>query len=70
MAENYATFTVRGIESESDVRAIEDELGEVEGVMGTEIERESGDARIRYDVDLVSEERVKDAVRDAGFTVE
>lgn len=38
MAENDATFTVQGIESEDDVRDIENELAGVDGVMGTDLE--------------------------------
>ena len=70
MAENNATFTVQGIESKSEAQNIEDELGQLQGVMGTEIDHESGEAKVRYDVDLLSEERVKITVRDMGFTVE
>lgn len=35
VAENTAEFTVRGIESSADVEAVESELAELEGVMGT-----------------------------------
>jgi copper chaperone CopZ len=69
MAQNEATFTVRGIESEEDARDIEDELGELEGVMGARIER-SGEAEVKYDYDILSEERVKITVREMGYEVE
>lgn len=69
MAENNARFTVRGIESDDDVREIEEELSGVDGVMGTEIE-ESGEAKIKYDHDRLSEERVKITVREMGYEVE
>lgn len=69
MAENNATFTVQGIESEDDVRDIEDELAGVDGVMGTDIEQ-SGEAEIKYDYDVLSEERIKITVREMGYEVE
>ena len=69
MAENNAKFTVRGIESEDDMREIEDELAGVDGVMGTEIEQ-SGDAEVKYDYDQLSEERIKITVREMGYEVE
>lgn len=69
MAQNEATFTVRGIESEEDARSIEDKLGELEGVMGARIER-SGEAEVKYDYDILSEERVEITVREMGYEVE
>jgi copper chaperone CopZ len=69
MAQNEATFTVRGIESEEDARSIEDELGELEGVLGARIER-SGEAEVKYDYDILSEERVEITVREMGYEVE
>jgi copper chaperone CopZ len=69
MAENNATFTVQGVESEDDVREIEEGLADVDGVMGAEIDR-SGDAEVKYDYDLLSEERIKITVREMGYEVE
>ena len=68
MAENRADFTVRGIDSDDDVRAIEEELADLDGVMETELD-ESGEARVRYDHDILSEERIRRAVRDLGYDV-
>lgn len=70
MAENEVSFTVHGVESEAEVQNIKDELEEVDGVMGAEIDRESGEAVIRYDVDLLAEERVKITVREMGYEIE
>jgi copper chaperone CopZ len=70
MAENVAEFTVRGIESEDDRRAIEDELSELDGVMGTTIDEESGEAEVDFDYDLLSEERIEIAVEEMGYEVE
>lgn len=69
MAENHATFTVHGIESEEESQNIEDELEEMNGVMGMELDHQSGEITVRYDVDLLAEERIKITVRDMGYNV-
>lgn len=70
MAENVAEFIVRGIESEDDRRAIEAELSELDGVMGTTIDEESGEAEVDFDYDLLSEERIEITVEEMGYEVE
>ena len=70
MAENTASFTVRGIESEDEAETVEGELEEIEGIMGAQIDGGSGEAEIRFDYDLLSEERVETTVRDMGYEVE
>ncbi len=69
MAESNAEFTVQGVESEEDVREIEDELAELKGVMGTEIDAD-GEAAVKFDHDILSEERIKITVREMGYEVE
>lgn len=69
MAENTAEFTVRGIESSDDVEAVESELAELEGVMGTVIDEDSGEAEIDFDYDLLSAERIEITVEEAGYEV-
>ncbi|WP_336343848.1 heavy-metal-associated domain-containing protein [Halalkalicoccus ordinarius] len=69
MAESNAEFTVQGVESEEDVREIEDELAELKGVMGTDIDAD-GEAAVKFDHDILSEERVKITVREMGYEVE
>jgi copper chaperone CopZ len=70
MAENHATFTVLGIESEAESQHIKDELEDLDGVMGTELDHTSGETTVRYDVDLLAEERIKITVHDMGYDVE
>lgn len=70
MAESHANFTIADGASAADVRTLEDDLEDVDGVMGASIDPESGDVEVRYDEDLVSGERVKNAARDAGYDVE
>lgn len=70
MAENRAEFAVRGVESEDDVRTIEEGLADLDGVMEAEVDSETGEASVRFDYDVLSEERVRRAVRDLGYEVE
>lgn len=70
MAENHAVFTVHGIESEDESQNIEDELEDMDGVMGAKLDHKSGETTVRYDVDLLAEERIKITVRDMGYDAE
>ena len=70
MAENRANFAVRGIESEDERRRIRDELEDVEGVMEADVDAESGEVSVRFDFDLLSEEKVKSTVRELGYEIE
>lgn len=70
MAENTATFTVQGVDSEDDVQTIKDDLGGVDGVMGVTIDQNSGETEVTYDYDVLAEERVKITVREMGYDVE
>lgn len=70
MAQSTATFTVEGIDSEDDSQAIADELGETDGVMGVDIDSESGEVAVKYDEDVLAGERVKITVRKLGYDVE
>lgn len=70
MAENNAAFTISGIDSEVAARSISEELEDLDGVMGATVDHQSGEAEVRYDYDLLSEEAVKDRVRESGYEVE
>ncbi len=67
MAVGNASFVIQGIESEDDVNAIKETLEEVDGILGTEIDQESGEANINYDVDLLAEERIMISIRELGY---
>jgi len=69
MAENKARFTIPEIESDADVAALRDELDDQSEILGVNVDPDSGEAEIRYDVDIVSEEEVEEMVRDAGYEV-
>jgi copper chaperone CopZ len=70
MAQNRADFTVRGLDAEADAERISEELETLDGVMGTSIDPDSGEAQIRYDVDILAEERILETVRDVGYEVD
>ena len=70
MSDSHLNFTVRGAESEDDVRTITDELQKHQGVQMVDIDAESGRAEIRYGEELLSAEEIKSTVRDAGYEVE
>lgn len=69
MAQSTAVFTIQGIDSEDDLQAIDDKLRELNGVMGVNADQDSGDAEIKYDEDILAEERVKITVRELGYNV-
>lgn len=68
MAENVAEFTVRGLDSEAECEDLVAELEDLEGVMGAAVDP-AGEAAVRYDADILAEERVKITVRDLGYEV-
>lgn len=70
MAVNSAEFRIVGIDSEDDVAAIEEELADLNGVMGTEIDPETGEAEIEFDVDILAEERIEITIREMGYETE
>lgn len=70
MAESHANFTIAGVGTETDALSLEEDLEEVDGVMGAAIDPDSGDAEVRYDEDLLSGERVKNTVRETGYDVD
>lgn len=69
MAQSTAVFTIQGVDSENDLQAIDNTLRELDGVMGADVNQDSGDAEIKYDEDILAEERVKITVRELGYTV-
>lgn len=69
MAQSTAVFTILGIDSEDDLQAIDDKLRELNGVMGVNVDQDSGDTEIKYDEDILAEERVKITVRELGYNL-
>ena len=70
MSDSYLTLAVRGVESEDDARTLTDELQKLEGVQMVDVDVEGGQAEVRYGEELLSEEDIKSAARDAGYEVE
>ena len=70
MADSRTEFAVRGVESETDEREIDDALGALEGVQMVKIDPEGDRVEVRYGEELISEEEIRSAVRDLGYEVE
>lgn len=70
MAETQSTFTIAGVDADRDAERVTDELEDTDGVMGAAVEPGSGQAEVRLDEDLLSEERVRETVREMGYEVE
>ena len=60
-------FQVKGMHCQSCVALIEEEVSEIEGVESVTVALESGIARVRLDPRRVSNRRVVDAIREAGY---
>jgi copper chaperone CopZ len=69
MAVGQASFVVQGIESEEDVATIEGEL-ESDAILEVVISSETGEANIKYDVDLLAEERIKIMIEELGYEID
>ena len=70
MADSYSEFTVRGIETEDEVREIKEALGELEGFQIAEIDTGTGHVEVGYSEELLWEEKIKSTVRELGYEVE
>jgi len=60
------TFNIDGMSCSHCVMAVEKELGKLE------IEKkkvEIGSAKVSFDLEIVSEENIKDAIEEAGYMV-
>lgn len=69
MAETKSTFTIAGVDADRDAERVTDELIDTDGVMGADVDPGSGQAEVRLDEDLISEEHVRDTVREMGYEV-
>jgi copper chaperone len=49
--------------------AVEEELGKLSGVERSNADFEKGIVEVRYEEDQASEEQLKGAIEDAGYTV-
>lgn len=69
MAESRATFTVRELD-DGDAEDVENELAAINGVMGASVDPDTGETEVRYDVDILAEERIEITVEEMGYEVE
>lgn len=70
MADSYAHFTVRGIESADEVGTLESDIQALDGVQLADVDPDSGETEVRYGEEKLSEERIESAVREAGYEVD
>ena len=63
------TFTVPEMSCGHCKAAVEGELSKLAGVERSNAEFEKGTVEVSYDEDRVSEEQLKGAIEDAGYTV-
>lgn len=60
-------ITVEGMHCEGCERAVSAALERLDGVRGADADRDAERVRVSFDPDLVSEERLRERIEDAGF---
>lgn len=65
-----ARFKTSGMHCSSCVMLIEMEVGELEGVESVKADHADGVTAVTFDESAVSEERIMDTIRSAGYEVE
>lgn len=63
------TLNVEGMSCGHCKAAVEEELGKLEGVRSSDANFEQGTVEVRYDDSKVSDEELKGAVEEAGYTL-
>ena len=63
------TLNVEGMTCGHCKAAVEEELGKLEGVQHSDADFETGAVEVRYDDSKVSDEDLKAAVEEAGYTL-
>lgn len=63
------TLNVEGMTCGHCKAAVEQELGRLEGVQGSDADFETGAVEVRYDDSKVSDEDLRGAVEEAGYTL-
>jgi len=61
-----STYTVKGMTCGHCVSSVKEEVGEVPGVTGVEVELESGRLTVHSDAPIAAE-RIEAAVKEAGY---
>lgn len=70
MAETTSTFATSGMHCRSCSMLIDMTLGDLEGVLEAKTDLETGRTVVTYDGDVVSSERIAEAIRGAGYDAE
>lgn len=60
---------VGGMSCQGCVRSVTGALKALPGIDAVEVSLEAGEARVRFDAAQVAEERLREAILDAGFEV-
>lgn len=63
---NTSTYTVTGMTCDHCASSVKEEIGEVPGVTGVDVELESGTVTVTGDGPL-DDARIRDAVKEAGY---
>lgn len=61
-----STYTVKGMTCGHCVRSVEEEVGEVPGVTGVEVELETGRLTVHSEAPVAAD-RIEAAVKEAGY---
>lgn len=69
MATIKKTLNVEGMSCSHCERAVKNELGDVNGVLQTEVDLAGKTVTVEYDSDLVTEQMLADAIEEAGYEV-
>jgi copper chaperone len=63
-----ATYTVTGMTCEHCVASVTEEIGEITGVTGVDVDLASGAVTVTSE-DRITDDAVREAVEEAGYTV-
>lgn len=64
------TFAVEGMSCRRCATSISEALHRVDGVLRADVSHDERRARVRYDADRVSRERLMEVIRELGYRVE
>jgi len=66
---NLVEFDIEGMTCTGCELEVNHEVNQLPGIIGTQVSYEKANALVKYDADLVSEEKIKEAINATGYTV-
>ncbi len=69
MSVTIKKLNVEGMSCSHCERAIKNALGELKGVSNTEVDLNGKTVTVEYDMDLVAEDKLTEAIEEAGYDV-